>query len=123
VVGLAGCLLVGTVDPNDGSSPYPSCPFRTATGLDCPGCGGLRATHALTQGQLGVAADHNLMWVILVPTLLVAYAIWLARRMGFAPAPSLRLPRWWAPALFGVIAVFWVLRMLPGPFTWLASGA
>ena len=52
----------------------------------------------------------------------------MGKKLSSTPAllgyrmPAIRLPRWWLPALFGLIVAFWALRLLPGPFEWLASG-
>lgn len=46
---------------------YPRCLFKYATGLDCPGCGGLRATHQLLHGQIAAAFSLNPLMVLLLP--------------------------------------------------------
>lgn len=119
---LGGCLVVAAVDPNRPGS-YPICPFKLATGLDCPGCGTLRAVHALTRGELLVALDHNLLTVLLLPLLAWAWVGWLRHRQGRRPdRPALPAPA--AFGLAGVLSVFWVVRNLPlDAVSWLASGA
>ena len=37
----------------------PKCPFKMITGLQCPGCGGQRAIHALLHGHLAEALRCN----------------------------------------------------------------
>ncbi|WP_449028237.1 DUF2752 domain-containing protein [Prevotella jejuni] len=37
----------------------PKCPFKLATGLQCPGCGIQRALHALLQGHYSEAIHYN----------------------------------------------------------------
>lgn len=118
---LGGCAVLAAVDP---SAPgrYPLCPFRWVTGLDCPGCGTLRAIHALTNGgQLAAALDHNVLTVVLLPVLMVAWVVWARHSWSGRPAPTLP-----AAAGYGIAAVlgaFWVLRNLPwAPWDTLASG-
>ena len=116
---LGACLLVNVVDPNDPGS-LGTCPFLWATGLDCPGCGTLRALRATTRGDLALAADHNLLTVLLLPLLVAALVTWWRAERGTRP-DVLRLP-WLAPALAVVVPVFWVARNLPW-FVWLGAGA
>jgi hypothetical protein len=118
-LGLAAAAvgLIAEVDPNQ-PGHYPTCPFLALTGAWCPGCGSLRAVHALAHGDLGTALDRNPLAVLAVPLVATLWLSWARRRV-------LGLPRTWAaPAwainalLVGVLA-FWVLRNL-GPFSWLA---
>lgn len=121
LVGLAlgGCLLVNLVDPNEPGA-LGLCPFKAMTGgLDCPGCGVLRATRAITRGNLVLAADHNLLAVLVAPVLVVMLvSAWRAER-GV-------VPRRWSPpaqvtwAIAIATPVFWVVRNLPFA-SWLAS--
>ena len=54
-------------DPEGGG--FLPCPFRTLTGLLCPGCGSQRALHDLLHGRLGEALGHNGLLVMSVPLL------------------------------------------------------
>ena len=56
------------------------CPLNALTGLNCPGCGGLRAVNDLTQGRFADAAQSNLLLIVLLPLALVGWALWLRRR-------------------------------------------
>lgn len=107
---VATCY-VAVFDPNLGG-PYPVCPSRVLLGIDCPGCGGLRATHALTHGDIAAAADNNLLLVIALPIVIVAFVLWCIRAWrGGAPRP-------WQPrtrsvvlvATVGVVIAFTVAR-------------
>jgi hypothetical protein len=68
---LAGGTLLGAgvlfaIDPAQ-HEIYPTCWFYATTGWQCPGCGGLRATHQLLHGHLAVAWALNPLAVLLVP--------------------------------------------------------
>lgn len=109
---LAACAAVALRDPNEPGS-WLMCPFLATTGFVCPGCGTLRAVHALTQGDLVTAWQRNPGLVLVVPLLVL---VWLAtvRRAW------LGVPRRWTvgPRLLGVLPVlvvlYWVLRNVPG---------
>jgi hypothetical protein len=117
------CVVLAVVDPEDRTLWTPRCPFRAATGLDCPGCGGTRAVAALVRGDLPAALSHNVLTVVLLPVLLWAWAGWLAFRAGRRPSrPELPTRAAWTLAV--LVPLFAVLRNLPwGPLSWLASGA
>jgi hypothetical protein len=107
---LAGVSVLFLVDPAQ-HEIYP-CMLYATTGLRCPGCGGLRATHQLLHGHLGAAWALNPLAVLLVPL----YA-WLACQIasGLIRGRSLaqNTPR---PAVIwlglGGIALFGILRNL-----------
>lgn len=74
---LLASAYVGLVDPNV-PGHYPLCPTKALTGLDCPGCGGLRAVHAMMHGDLRSALDHNAFVVlVVVPLAVVLWARWM----------------------------------------------
>ncbi len=109
---LAGaCLYTFMVDPNT-SSAYPQCPLKLLTNIDCPGCGGLRATNALLHGDLVGAADHNLLALVLLPIMAYMFGRWVLAQFDIT-VPTIRWPRvfaWLAPA---VLIVFTVARNIP----------
>ncbi len=116
---LVGSLLVlvagvlYTFDPA-AAKFYPSCVFHKLTGLHCPGCGALRATHHLLQGHLGEALSMNILLFILAP-LLTGYAIQGLR------GKTVCISRKAGIALLALVLLFWVLRNVPAaPFSILA---
>lgn len=114
-LGLA-TLYIGLVDPNE-AGHYPLCPTKFMFGVDCPGCGGLRATHSLAHGDVAGAVSHNALFVLLVPVILFLLGRWVYRAWtGRTPAPtpeSMRRGKRAMIALFILIAVFTVLRNVP----------
>jgi hypothetical protein len=95
---------------------YPVCFFHQTTGLLCPGCGALRATHQLLHGHFAAALRFNPMLVVSLPLLLwfgAKYALQQARNQ---PVTTGVRPLWLWLAL-GAVLVVSVLRTLPGsPF-------
>lgn len=109
--------VVAVVDPNE-AGHYPTCPFLALTGQACPGCGSLRAVHALAHGDVGAALGLNVLTVLAVVPLVVIWVRWLVRTCSGAPRRTVAP----APLLWGLLVVvvaFGVLRNLPG-FAWLA---
>jgi Protein of unknown function (DUF2752) len=111
---LAGCALatgslgyIGLVDPHKPDSFFPVCPFRLLTGLNCPGCGGLRMAHDVLHGDLVAAINDNLWLLIGIP--LLAGWILLRRRRGKL---ALTLPA--AAAVIFTLLAWTVIRNLPG---------
>jgi len=121
-LGAAAAAMVGTgyvaaVDPNV-AGHYPTCPFLAITGWYCPGCGALRAVHALAHGDLVTALARNPFAVVALGYAAIAWVLWLQRTVTGRPV------RWIAPpwVLYsGLVAMvlFAVLRNLPG-WTWLS---
>jgi hypothetical protein len=110
-VAVAGLAVLHVRDPN-GPGSYGVCPFKLLTGLDCPGCGSLRAIHALTDFDLATAIDRNLLLVVAAPLLVLA---WLG---ALFPALGRKLemirPRWFGRLVLAAVVGFWVVRNLPG---------
>lgn len=85
---LAAVGFIRAVDPNE-PGHYPMCPTLALLGIDCPGCGGLRATHALAHGDVATALDHNALLVVLAPLMIALWAMWVYRAWtGVGPRPS-----------------------------------
>ena len=121
-MGAAAAALVVTgyvaaVDPN-AAGHYPTCPFLAITGWYCPGCGALRAVHALAHGDLVTALARNPFAVVAVGYLVVAWVIWLDRTARGRPQRWLA-PPWVLYAVLAAVVTFGVLRNVPG-WTWLS---
>jgi hypothetical protein len=108
----AAATYVAIQDPSEGGTFLP-CPFRTATGLWCPGCGLTRATHHLLRGDLVTALRFNVFVIPIVVTIVVAWATWMLRTGG-RTIPRRRLPAWTAAVAIAVVVGFAVVRNLPG---------
>ncbi|MDD3160578.1 MAG: DUF2752 domain-containing protein [Bacteroidales bacterium] len=94
------------------SAFFPACPFRSLTGLLCPGCGSQRAIHQLLNFNIAAAFHENMLLVIAIPYLIVGWIIELI------PHPDALLLAW-RKALYGpraiiiilfVIIAYWILR-------------
>lgn len=107
----AAFAVIALVDPNQ-PGHYPTCPFFAMTGHYCPGCGTLRAMHALTEGDISAAAGLNLLAVVSLPVLALVWLLWLRQRWtGAQLARSVPPTLIWAVAI-GVL-VFGLVRNLP----------
>jgi len=115
--GLVGAGYVTAVDPN-APGHYPTCPFLAITGWYCPGCGALRAAHALGHGDVASALARNPFAVLVFGYVIVTWAMWFRRRVTGRPARWLA-PAWVLHGVLGLILAFWVLRNVPG-WTWLS---
>ena len=72
-LGVAGVVLY-FFDPETAGF-YPVCAFHQLTGLQCPGCGSLRALHQLTHGNIVGAWHFNPLLVACLPLVM-----WLGAR-------------------------------------------
>jgi len=114
---LVATGYVAVVDPN-AAGHYPTCPFLAITGWYCPGCGALRAVHALAHGDLMTALARNPFAVVALGYLVVTWVLWLNRTVTGRPRRWLA-PPWVLYSVLGSILMFWVLRNVPG-WTWLS---
>lgn len=121
LAGVAAVGVLAAVDPNQ-PGHYPTCPFLAITGHWCPGCGALRAVHALATGHPGIALERNPFLVIVLPLLAVAWVGWGLRSFGRPAGQRLhpsRIPVALVWGLLAAILVYWIARNLPG-WTWLS---
>jgi hypothetical protein len=119
--GVAAVAVLGVVSPEQ-PGHYPTCPFLAMTGYWCPGCGSLRAIHALAVGDPVTAVDRNPLLLALLPLLALAWLGWglrvLGKPLGNRIHPT-RVPVAAVWAAFAVVMAFWVARNIPG-WTWLS---
>ena len=66
------------------------CPFRMATGWDCPLCGGTRLGAALLHGDLVAAFSYNPLLLVGLVLLSVLGLLWTVESLG---GPAVRPPR------------------------------
>ena len=105
-IATAGALVVLAVaNPEQGG--YPRCPFVALTGWSCPGCGTLRALHALTHLDVARAFSFNALAMLMVPVLAFAFVRWARGR------ESLRIQPWMPRVLLVAVVSFAVVRNLP----------
>jgi hypothetical protein len=108
---LGAAAVVGTYSPHVPGS-YPVCPSLLLTGLYCPGCGSLRATHDLWNLDLAGAWSMNPLAVVALPFVIASWLAWLHRAV--TGRPRRRISRPWVPnALLVVVLGYWVLRNVP----------
>ncbi|MGL4173379.1 MAG: DUF2752 domain-containing protein [Actinomycetota bacterium] len=129
-VGSIATAVVAVIDPNI-PGRYPICPFLAVTGWYCPGCGSLRAVHALTEGEVVAALSSNPVTVIGVAFAMVWWLRWMSAAFADKPLPrvipvavsSASIRRGKAIVMgsisLGLLIFFWVLRNMPG-FNFLA---
>ena len=104
---VGGLTYIGLGDPHNPNFLFPACPFKALTGLNCPGCGGLRMVHDVLHGDLAAAVVDNVFLLVGLP-LLLAWIL-LRRRRGQPWATTSTL------VVILVAAFTWsVVRNLPG---------
>ena len=115
-----GIALLWWWEPEEVCVPF--CGLHLLTGLHCPGCGTIRATHELLHGRFLSAVRYNVLWTASLPLtlyLLVSeWRVWTGR-----PSLSGRLLHrpWFWIVVAAIATIFFVLRNLPGePFSLLA---
>jgi hypothetical protein len=123
LLGVATLVLLRIFDPAT-SGMFPPCPLHYLTGLYCPGCGSLRAIHALLQGDLRQAWAMNALTVVMLPFIAYGMTSQLHLQLRGRALPGPMLPPAWIRALCLAIILFGIARNLPiHPFDLLAPGA
>ena len=113
-------LALQVRDPHDRGS-WGFCPLKALTGLDCPGCGGLRAVNDLGNLDLASAASTNLLLVLAVPLAVALWLAWVLRAWrGGQDRPLVRHQVLLGHAVLVLTVLFAVVRNLPFG-AWLAA--
>ena len=92
---------------------YPVCGLHQLTGLQCPGCGGLRAVHQLAHGNVAAAWRLNPLVFALLPV-----ALWMGLREAARAFTGRQWPGFAARPAFGwllagAVVLFGLLRNAP----------
>lgn len=108
----AAAAVLFVFDPSTAGF-FPVCALHEMTGLQCPGCGGLRAAHQLAHGHIAAACRLNPLAVALLPV-----ALWLGLREAVRAFTGRQWPGLVTRPLFGwllaaAVVLFGLLRNLP----------
>lgn len=87
------------------------CPFRMATGWDCPLCGGTRLGTALLHGDVVAAFSYNPVVLVGLVVLAVLGVLWTVEALG---GPATRLPTRLSAPLTRVRPTQWLVLTLVG---------
>jgi hypothetical protein len=115
--GAAAVLLLHVRDPHI-EGAYGLCPVYALFGVYCPGCGGMRAVHNLTEGHIVDSLHSNLLALPVLTLYVLWVGDWAIRAWrGKGPrVPGISSLTMWT--LLGSIAVYTVVRNTPWG-TWL----
>jgi hypothetical protein len=118
VVPLAGCVAVALADPRAADSPWPVCPTKLYTGVDCPGCGGLRAVACVLHGDVAGGLHYNAFALLVLLLLVWSWVAWIVGRLRAKWTKSWLHWKWTPLAVPAVLLLWFVIRILPfAPFT------
>lgn len=92
---------------------YPRCPLYVLTGIYCPGCGALRAGHALLHGRFLTALDYNALLVLAAPFLAYALAAQAIFALTGRRIPVHDLSGRESRAIMWLFIAFMLLRNIP----------
>jgi hypothetical protein len=92
---------------------YPTCWFHKVTGLDCAGCGGLRATHQLLHGNFEAAFALNPLLIVVFPIAVLAFGLHLLGCITGKELVRIKLPRQWPWFVLALVIIYTVVRNLP----------
>ena len=112
ILGAAGLLFLYFVKPG-WDTIYPKCPTRVFTGLNCPGCGTLRALNSLLHLNFKEALKFNILAVVLSPFLIYGFVVYLVDALFSKKLPEIFSNKIFLRVLIGFIIAFTILRNTP----------
>jgi len=92
---------------------YPRCVLHATTGLNCPGCGALRAGHQLLHGHFREAFGLNPLLVLFLPLFVWMSVAFLVRTLTGRTLKHPFTHPHWSWVLLAVVVGFGVCRNLP----------
>lgn len=89
------------------------CPFKTFTGLDCPGCGSQRAVHELLHGDVLKAFSYNQLFIIALPYAFIGILFeWFSLKHKYPKTRKILFGKTAIYIIAIIIILFFVLRNL-----------
>ena len=123
LLGVTAFVLLRVFDPAT-SGVFPPCPVRYLTGLYCPGCGSLRAIHALLHGDLGRAWAMNPLMIVMLPFIIYGLVSAALLELRGRSLPEVKVHANCIRAFCALVILYAIARNLPFyPFDLLAPGA
>ncbi|MGX7827024.1 DUF2752 domain-containing protein [Actinokineospora sp. 24-640] len=114
---VGGCVAVVLADPTTPGGWLPTCPTKSAFGLCCPGCGGLRMLYSLLHGDIGAALRYNAVSLVFGALFAWAVVVWTVGRVRGRRARSWPHWRYTPHVVIPVLVLWFVVRNLPfAPF-------
>ena len=98
VMGIVAILFLYMWSPQE-FGWFPRCPFLVITGYKCPGCGSLRAIHALLRFHFAETINLNPIMVFSIPLVIALLA---SRRLRFCSITG--------RAVLVITVAWWILR-------------
>jgi len=112
VAAVVGFLTLLAVRHPTDYGVIPSCPFHAGTGLLCPGCGSLRASHNLVIGRPFTSLRYNPLVLLVLPLLVFSTVRWFGSVFigRIIPFPRQAAVYW---IVLIVFLVFFAARNIP----------
>jgi hypothetical protein len=92
---------------------FPKCPFRTLTGLQCPGCGSTRAFYQLLHLQPIAAFKLNPLMILTLPFIVYGFLGFTKSALTGRPQRHLFIPPVYLWAWLVLLLFFWIFRNTP----------
>lgn len=109
---LGGFVFYYFVNPLSGSFLI-KCPFKTVTGLDCPGCGSQRALHSLLHGDFRQAFHFNPLFIAAIPYVFVGILFeWFGLKNKYPKVRKFLFGKIAIYIIAAIIILFFILRNL-----------
>ncbi|MCI0474521.1 MAG: DUF2752 domain-containing protein [Ignavibacteria bacterium] len=91
---------------------YPDCVFNSLTGLECPGCGGMRGTHFLLHLDFGKAFFYNPLVFVTTPVIIYIIIYFVMNLFFGVKLPKITLTPVLATVISAIVLLFWIYRNL-----------
>ena len=120
---VVGCVVAALLYlyPPEATGWWPRCPFHSVTGLNCPGCGSLRALHAMLHGRVVEAFCCNPLLVVCLPVVGTCLVVRIFGALALNRSIEVHFPTAVNFAIAGTVLLFFVARNVPAyPFTLLS---